>query len=116
MLEMVDTATGTTRADPPLFIAMSRFVVANGMEESVRQAFADRPRLVDGARGFVRMSVLRPAGRPEEFWLMTWWKDEPSYRAWHASHEYHESHRGIPKGLKLLRGSVEISFLSEVTD
>lgn len=97
-----------------MFVAMSRFVVANGMEDAVRQAFVDRPRLVDGAPGFVRMSVLRPSGRPQEFWLMTYWTDEPSYRAWHASHAYHDSHRGIPKGLKLVPGATEITFLEQV--
>ncbi len=99
-----------------MFIAMSRFVVANGMEEAVRQAFVDRPHLVDGAAGFVRMSVLRPAEQPAEFWLLTWWTDEASYRAWHQGHAYRDSHAGMPKGLKLVRGSAAVRFLDHVTD
>ncbi len=98
------------------FIAMSRFVVANGMEEAVRQAFVDRPHLVDGAPGFVRMSVLRPAEQPAEFWLLTYWKDEASYLAWHKGHAYHASHRGMPKGLKLVPGSAAVRFLDHVSD
>lgn len=104
-------------ADPcGTFMAMSRFVVANGMEETVRQAFIDRPRLVEEARGFIRMSVLRPVGHPAEFWLLTYWTDEESYRAWHTGHSYHDSHRGIPKGLKLLPKSAEVRFFEQVTD
>lgn len=94
-----------------MFIALSRFVVRNGMEEDVRKAFLDRPHLVDGAPGFVRMEVLRPLGQPEEFWLVTWWDDEASFDAWHRSHTYSESHAGIPRGLKLVPGEQRISRL-----
>lgn len=103
-------------AAPGTFMAMSRFVVANGMEESVRRAFVERPRSVDAARGFVRMSVLRPAEHPAEFWLLTQWTDEQSYRAWHGSHAYRESHHGIPKGPKLVPKTAEVRFFERVTD
>jgi heme-degrading monooxygenase HmoA len=98
------------------FMAMSRFVVANGMEDIVRQAFIDRPQLVEQAQGFVRMSVLRPADSPAEFWLLTYWTNEQSYRTWHTSHAYHDSHDGIPKGLKLVPKSTQIRFFEQVTD
>ena len=86
------------------------------MEEEVRLAFRSRPHLVDSAPGFRRMEVLRPLDKPEEFWLMTWWTDEASYAAWHESHDYHASHAGIPKGLKLVQGSVEIRRLEMISD
>ena len=95
---------------------VSRFVVRNGMEEQVRQAFADRPHRVDSVPGFCRMEVLRPLENPEEFWLMTWWTDEAAYLAWHKSHDYRESHAGIPKGLKLVPGSVQIRRLELISD
>jgi heme-degrading monooxygenase HmoA len=47
------------------------------------------------------MEVLSPSADPDEFWLLTRWSDEPSYRAWHHGHSYRESHQGIPSGLKL---------------
>jgi heme oxygenase (mycobilin-producing) len=40
-----------------LFVAISKFAVANGMTAEVKQAFVNRPHLVDGAEGFVRMGV-----------------------------------------------------------
>ena len=67
--------------DQVSFVALSRFVVANGMEEAVRAAFSERPHRVDQAPGFLRMEVLRPEGHPEEFWLMTWWQEEASFDA-----------------------------------
>lgn len=84
-----------------MFLAISRFAVANAMGGNVRDAFCLRPHLVDKARGFVRMEVANPTGNDQEFWLMTWWQTEQDFRAWHGSHAYHESHVGMPKGLKL---------------
>lgn len=88
-----------------MFVALSRFTIANNMTDEVRTAFRNRPHLVDGAPGFVDMEVMSPLGNPEEIWLLTRWNDEQSYRNWHRGHEYHESHKGIPKGLKLVPGS-----------
>lgn len=97
-----------------MFVAMSRFAIANGMTESVREAFRCRPHLVDHAPGFVRMDVISPNERREEIWLITYWTDEESYRVWHRSHEYHSSHKAIPKGLKLMPGSVRIEFFEHI--
>lgn len=85
----------------PGYVAISRFRVRNGMEEEVTTAFRERPHLVDGAAGFLRMDVLTPEDDAAEFWLVTYWRDEASFREWHHSHVYRESHSGIPKGLKL---------------
>ena len=95
-----------------MFVALSRFTIRNGMDEEVRQAFSARPHLVDEARGFLGMQVMSPVDNPAEIWLVTRWTDEQSYRAWHTSHRYHESHGGIPKGLKLVPKSAEIRFFN----
>lgn len=97
------------------FVAVSKFVVANGMSEEIRRAFHERPHLVDSAPGYVRMDVISPLDRPEEFWLITYWHDEESFRVWHRSHEYHASHRGIPKGLKLVPGTAEVRRFAYVS-
>lgn len=83
------------------FVVISRFKVANGVAPEVRAAFLDRPHLVDDAPGFIAMEVLSPTDDPDEFWLLTRWTDETSFRVWHRSHSYRESHKGIPAGLKL---------------
>lgn len=84
------------------------------MIDEVREAFRRRPHLVDDAPGFVRMEVLSPIDRPEEIWLMTWWTDAESFRSWHHSHLYRDSHKGIPKGLKLVPGETEIRQLESI--
>lgn len=92
----------------PTFVALSRFKVANGLEAEVREAFRKRPHLVENAEGFVRMDVLSPTNDDAEFWLVTYWTDEASFRAWHASHLYRDSHAGIPHGLKLVPEATQI--------
>jgi heme-degrading monooxygenase HmoA len=91
---------------------LSRFVVANDLDAEVKRAFILRPHLVDGAAGFIRMDVLSPEDMPNEIWLMTYWVDLASYRTWHKSHAYHESHAGIPKGLKLVPGSAALRIFN----
>ena len=90
------------------YIVVSKFRVANGMADAVAEAFRSRPRLVDSAPGFVRIEVLSPVEDESEFWLVTHWTDEASFRAWHQSHLYRDSHAGIPKGLKLDPSATEV--------
>lgn len=91
-----------------MHVVLSRFTIANDMVQAVRTAFCNRQHEVDRAPGFVRMEVMSPTGKPEEIWLVTYWRDEPSFRSWHRSHAYRDAHRGMPKGLKLVPGSTEI--------
>lgn len=91
-----------------MFLSISRFAVANALDNAVRGAFQERPHLVDSAPGFIRMEVANPCGDDKEFWLLTWWEDAASFDLWHHSHAYHDSHRHIPKGLKLERGRTEM--------
>jgi heme-degrading monooxygenase HmoA len=93
-----------------MIVALSRFTIANDMVEQVRTAFCQRPHLVDAASGFLGMEVMSPFDKRAEIWLVTRWVDEPSYRSWHRGHEYHEAHKGIPKGLKLVPGSAEVQL------
>jgi heme-degrading monooxygenase HmoA len=99
-----------------MIVALSRFTIANGMAPQVREAFRQRPHLVDSASGFLGMEVMSPLDKPAEIWLVTRWVDEPSYRSWHHSHAYHDSHKGIPKGLKLVPGSTEITLFESFAD
>lgn len=98
------------------FVAMSRFAVANGMIDEVRAAFRGRPRLVDEVDGFLKLDVLSPAEAPEEIWLITYWRDRASFLRWHHSPAHKQSHRLIPKGLKLDPRRTELVFLDHVTD
>lgn len=99
-----------------MIIALSRFSIANDMTDEVITAFRQRPHLVDGAPGFLGMEVMNPIDKPAEIWLVTRWKDVQSYQDWHRGHQYHASHEGIPKGLKLVPGSTEIRLFEVFAD
>lgn len=79
---------------------ISRFRVRNGMEDEVRQAFLNRPRLVERATGFCGLDVLTDSTDPSLFLLLTRWSYEESFRIWHHSESHHASHALIPNGLK----------------
>ena len=98
----------------PAFVALSQFTIANDMAAEVRRAFLDRPHLVDRAPGFLRMEVISPVDAADEIWLLTYWTDETSFRDWHRSHEYRESHGQIPKGLKLVPRSARLRFFEHI--
>jgi heme-degrading monooxygenase HmoA len=97
-----------------MFVALSRFVIANDMTEQVKEAFMNRPHLVEAASGFVRLEVISPLDNLNEIWLLTYWHDENSFKVWHHSHLYRDSHKGIPKGLKLVPGSTQLRFFEHV--
>lgn len=98
-----------------LFVAISKFAVANGMTVEVKEAFVKRPHLVDSAEAFVRMDVLSPKDTPDEIWLLTYWSNEESFKSWHKSHMYRDSHKGIPKGLKLDPTVTEIRHFDHIS-
>ena len=95
-------------------VALSMFTVANGMTEEVKRAFRDRPHLVEQSPGFLRMEVIESVDDANEIWLLTYWAYGDSYHSWHLSHAHHESHRGIPKGLKLVSKSARVKFVRHV--
>jgi heme oxygenase (mycobilin-producing) len=47
-----------------MFIAISHFTVANNTHDAVAEAFLQRPHLVDGSEGFIRMEVWNPEKTP----------------------------------------------------
>ncbi|MEO8255874.1 MAG: ATP-binding protein [Acidobacteriota bacterium] len=84
-----------------MILALSRFRVANGMEAEVRDAFVHRPHIVDGVPGFLGMETFTGREDPTVFYLVTRWSDSSSFQRWHHSPAHHQSHRFMPKGLKL---------------
>ena len=97
-----------------MVLVVSKFKVANDMSPAVRDAFINRPRMVEGTDGFVRMEVVTPQDSPNEFWLMTYWTDVDCYSRWHKSDAHNQSHKSIPKGLRLDPSATEIRIFEHV--
>ncbi|STR44978.1 antibiotic biosynthesis monooxygenase family protein [Iodobacter fluviatilis] len=99
-----------------MFIAVSHFTVANNTHDAVAEAFLQRPHLADDSAGFIRMEVWNPESDPRQFMLVTWWNNAESFHSWHHSHNYRQSHQGIPKNLKLLPNTTRIEYFSFLCD
>ena len=85
------------------------------MEEEVKEAFINRPGLVEkNATGFKGLNVIRTKENPAEFWLITHRETEKDFHFWHKNHKS-ESHKGIPKGLKLVKRSFELRYFEHIT-
>ncbi len=97
-----------------MFVAISCFEIKNGLEDEVKLSFKNRPKLVENYDGFIRLDVLSPTENPAEIWLLTHWKDEESFKSWHANH-LKESHLNIPKGLKLVPHSFKLRSFNHIT-
>lgn len=97
------------------FTAISKFEVRNNMEDEVRQAFKNRPHLVDDAPGFLGLQVLSPKENDSEFWLVTHWETEKHFHEWHDNHRS-EAHQGIPKGLKLVKKSWSLTYFDLIAN
>lgn len=99
-----------------MILALSRFRVANGMQDAVRDAFEHRPGYVDDALGFLGMETFVDVSDPACFYLATRWADRASFEAWHHSKAHHHSHRMIPKGLRLDAAETRLCVLERIAD
>ncbi len=97
-----------------MVLVVSRFTVRAGLEEAVRAAFRDRPRLADHAPGFLGLEVFTDPADPATFHLATRWADAASFDAWHGSEAHRASHQYLPKGLKLVPGSTQVTRLGRL--
>ncbi|WP_347156568.1 antibiotic biosynthesis monooxygenase family protein [Pontibacter chitinilyticus] len=92
---------------------MSTFEIANDMASDVREAFINRPHFVDNAPGFVKMEVLTAHDNPQVICLLTYWENEELFKTWYK-HHMNESHKDIPKGLKLVPKSTRVSYFNYI--
>ncbi len=99
-----------------MILAVSRFRVTNGREEAVKEAFFQRPCLVDQEPGFLGMEVFTESKDPAAFYLLTRWTDADSFHRWHSSEAHRISHRQMPRGLKLDRFFNEVIVLDRLKD
>ena len=70
----------------------NRMYVSPEYREQFEQRFRQRAGLVDGMPGFIRNEVLKPTKRGDPYIVLTYWQDEPSFRAWTESDEFKQGH------------------------
>ena len=90
---------------------MSAFVVASDLRvdavgaDALEQAFATRLRAVEGHPGFQRLEVWRDERAEGAYVMVSWWDDEPSFRAYMRSGDHRVSHARIPTEPARARGT-----------
>lgn len=94
--------------------AISRFRVSNGTQAAVAEAFAHRVGLVDRQAGFLGLEVYTDAKDDALFYLVTRWSDEVSFGSWHHSEAHRESHRGMPRGIKLDKAHTQLFVMNRI--
>ena len=99
-----------------MIVVLSRFRIANSLEAEVTQAFRHRPHLVDEAPGFLGLETFVEEQDECMFHLLTRWTDFESYRRWHTSASHRDSHKHMPKGLKLDAAFTQVLYLKKVSD
>ena len=60
-------------------------------------------------------AIMSPEETPEEIWLLTYWTDRPSYLAWHRSPAHSDSHKYMPKGLRLDPKRTKLTYFEYVS-
>lgn len=99
-----------------MILGMSCFKVASGLEAKVKEAFLDRPHLVDHVPGFLGMETFTEEQDATAFYLVTRWTNAESFRAWEASPAYDELHRGITDGVALEPSFAKTFVLDRLSD
>jgi heme-degrading monooxygenase HmoA len=99
-----------------MILAVSRFKVMNGREVDVKEAFFNRRIWWTMCRVFWEWKHFTETENKVAFYLITRWTDQDSFRRWHSSPAHHQSHRGMPKGLRLDPAFTRIFVLERLTD
>lgn len=97
-----------------MILAISRFRISNGTQSTVAEAFANRVGLVDDQPGFLGMEVFTDTGDDALFYLVTRWTDQASFDSWHHSDAHRQSHRGMPRGMKLDKAHTRLFVMNRI--
>ncbi|MCS7264094.1 MAG: antibiotic biosynthesis monooxygenase [Armatimonadetes bacterium] len=86
------------KEEPPQFVTAFSVEVEEGQEKEFIERFRRRTRLIDKAKGFKGVYVLQHTQASNKFMVVTFWRDEASFRAWVNSEEFKKAHAegGVP--------------------
>lgn len=86
------------------FVVVSHLEVADGSQDVLERAFADRLHEVEDHDGFLRLEVWRDIGTPGQYSMVTWWRNVEAFQAYMRSDRHHRSHQRIPAAPHKPRG------------
>lgn len=86
------------------YVVVSDLHVDQVGADALEKAFRSRMRAVEGHPGFQRLEVWRQERSEGEYVMVSWWDDEPSFRAYMRSADHRASHARIPTEPAKARG------------
>lgn len=90
------------------FIAMNRFKVADGHEETFEQVWKNRDSTLHQLPGFLEFRLLRGPRNEEEGYTLysshVIWESEEHFRAWTRSENFREAHRNAGQHKIMYKG------------
>jgi heme-degrading monooxygenase HmoA len=87
------------------FVVASELAVEPVGAPALEAAFADRLGEVEGHPGFQRLEVWRDNVHEGSYLMVTWWDDEPAFKAYMRSPRHADSHARIPVEPARARGA-----------
>jgi heme-degrading monooxygenase HmoA len=80
------------------FVTVSGIAVPAAGAAALELAMQNRLRLVDGRPGFGGLQVWRPVRAGDPYRMVTWWKDQDTFREYLRSTAHDASHARTPDG------------------
>ena len=92
-----------------MFIAMNRFRIARGAEDTFEELWRTRDSQLDGVPGFREFHLLRgPSGESETLYAShTVWDSRDAFEAWTRSEAFRKAHASAGAGKPLYLGHPE---------
>jgi len=89
-----------------MFIAMNRFQVIRGQEESFEQVWLSRDTHLGGVPGFIEFHLLRGPSQEDHtlFSSHTVWQSREDFEAWTRSEAFRQAHRNAGDNKPLYLG------------
>lgn len=86
------------------FVAINYIDCKQHYRQRFECLFCSRARMIDKMPGFFGMKVLRASDTNEPYLIVSFWKDEESFKTWVGSPEFVEGHK---RGFEDLRAAKE---------
>ena len=76
-------------------VKINKLSVQEGMGEELERRFKNNSEKLDEVPGFISFELLRPTSGGTEYFAMTHWQDEESFRNWLANRQVVSASEGI---------------------
>lgn len=96
------------------FVAINYIDCSEDYIEKFEYLFKTRAKEIDKLSGFIRMNVLKPKNKNDQYLIVSYWDNEQSFKDWTRSEEFLKGHqRGFEDLKKYKEQGLEPPMKSE---